>query len=386
MIRKIWQWLARPSRLAWSLVAVFGGVVMAAGLLSVHLALETTGSIEFCTSCHSMTIPYGEYQTTAHYQNASGVRAGCPDCHVPESGIAYYEAKVLASKDLFYWVLGKLATDADYEAHRLEMAETVWAKMKSTDSRECRSCHQVDAVNFALMDPKAAQTMQEGLARGETCIDCHKGIAHKMPDMSAGFKSIWTDLLASSAGLKPTIGGTYYTLATTEFTAQKPAEGVGRAGRILAQTPVEVLEINGDQVKVRFTGWRQENADRVVFARAGKRIFVAALDPAGIELVKLGESSADPETGQIWTDVSLEVWLPTSGLTADGEQLNEYGAELYNATCSACHASPEPEHYVANQWISVMDSMKREFTMETEQYQFLQKYLQLHAPDVVASE
>jgi len=33
-----------------------------------------------------------------------------------------------------------------------------------------------------------------------------------------------------------------------------------------------------------------------------------------------------------------------------------------------------------------MASMKQEFTMEMEQYQFLQKYLQLHAPDVVASE
>jgi nitrate/TMAO reductase-like tetraheme cytochrome c subunit len=53
--------------------------------------------------------------------------------------------------------------------------------MKSTDSRECRNCHRYDAMDFHKQSRRSAQKMQEGLEEGKTCIDCHKGIAHKLP-------------------------------------------------------------------------------------------------------------------------------------------------------------------------------------------------------------
>ncbi|MEA7581093.1 NapC/NirT family cytochrome c, partial [Salmonella enterica subsp. enterica serovar Anatum] len=42
--------------------------------------LDTT---EFCVSCHSMQPVYQEYKQSVHFQNASGVRAECHDCHIP---------------------------------------------------------------------------------------------------------------------------------------------------------------------------------------------------------------------------------------------------------------------------------------------------------------
>jgi nitrate/TMAO reductase-like tetraheme cytochrome c subunit len=61
------------------------------------------------------------------------------------------------------------------------MANRVWASMKSRDSLECRNCHSVNA-----MDPhkqsQASQVMFEAMKGGMTCIDCHKGIAHKLPE------------------------------------------------------------------------------------------------------------------------------------------------------------------------------------------------------------
>ncbi len=74
------------SRTRWGAAALLlvGGV---AGVLfwgGFHTALEVTNTMDFCISCHEMKDNvYQEYRKSAHFQNASGVRATCPDCHVP---------------------------------------------------------------------------------------------------------------------------------------------------------------------------------------------------------------------------------------------------------------------------------------------------------------
>ena len=45
-----------------------------------HTVIEVTNTLEFCTSCHEMEQVFEEYKQSAHYKNASGVRATCPDC------------------------------------------------------------------------------------------------------------------------------------------------------------------------------------------------------------------------------------------------------------------------------------------------------------------
>ena len=44
-------------------------------------------------------------------------------------------------------LLGTIDTPQKFEAHRLEMAERVWTSMKQNDSRECRHCHDVTAMD-----------------------------------------------------------------------------------------------------------------------------------------------------------------------------------------------------------------------------------------------
>ena len=58
-----------------------------------------------------------------------------------------------------------------------------------------------------------------------------------------------------------------------------------------------------------------------------------------------------------------------------------YGAEMYNASCGLCHSLPPTENYLANQWIGNLNAMKRNITLDDEQYRFLQKYVQLNAQD-----
>jgi len=121
------------------LVLVFVAGIVFAGLFNT--GLSATNEMEFCTSCHSMKIPFEEYKETIHYRNTSGVRATCADCHVPKEFGPKIVAKILAYKDVLHEFLGTIDTPEKYEQHRWDMASRVWAKMKANDSRECRSCH-----------------------------------------------------------------------------------------------------------------------------------------------------------------------------------------------------------------------------------------------------
>ena len=68
---------------------------------------------------------------------------------------------------------------------RLELAENEWARMKANDSLECRNCHSSIAMDFTKQTRRAAEIHSRFLISGErTCIDCHKGIAHELPDMT----------------------------------------------------------------------------------------------------------------------------------------------------------------------------------------------------------
>ena len=124
-----------------------------------------------------------EYRQSHHFQNPSGVRATCSDCHVPKEWTAKMMRKIQASlNELPAKVLGTIDTKEKFEANRLRMAENVWASMKKTDSRECRNCHTEQAMVLADQKQRARTQHEDAKETGETCIDCHKGVAHKEPE------------------------------------------------------------------------------------------------------------------------------------------------------------------------------------------------------------
>ena len=161
-------------------IVVFLVGVVAAGLFNAGLA--KTNTMEFCTDCHTMQIPLKELQENVHYKNASGVQATCADCHVPKPFIPKMIAKVMAAKDVYHEILGTIDTPEKYEAMRWDMANRVWDKMKASDSRECRSCHDFANMDLTEQDRSARNKHGNAQDKGETCIDCHKGVAHEEPD------------------------------------------------------------------------------------------------------------------------------------------------------------------------------------------------------------
>jgi cytochrome c-type protein NapC len=183
-LRRLIDWLRQPSRhsTAFLLVAgILGGIVIWGGL---NTGMEWTNRTDFCISCHEMKIPFEELKKTVHYKNRSGTSVSCADCHVASSKHPLDYArkmtmKVLAARDVVGHLLGTVDTPEKFEAYRLTMAKRVWARMQETDSRECRNCH-----DFGTMDPEKQKdrsvVKHEGaIEDGKTCIECHKGIAHK---------------------------------------------------------------------------------------------------------------------------------------------------------------------------------------------------------------
>ncbi len=144
-----------------------------------NTAMEATNTLEFCTTCHEMeNNVYQEYKPTIHYSNRTGVRAVCSDCHVPDPWVHKMVRKIQASKEVFYWLTGKIDTREKFQKHRLDLAKSVWKAMKDTDSRECRNCHNFESMNPEFQKPRARKQHLNAFETGQTCIDCHKGIAH----------------------------------------------------------------------------------------------------------------------------------------------------------------------------------------------------------------
>jgi nitrate/TMAO reductase-like tetraheme cytochrome c subunit len=184
MLKKIWTWLRQPST-RWST----GGLLVIGGLAGVlfwggfNTAMELTNTTEFCVSCHEMDqLVHQEYKQSVHYKNPSGVRAGCPDCHVPRDWGRKVVRKIKASAEVYHWMMGTIDTPEKFEAQRQVMAERVWKEMTENNSRECRNCHDYAHMDFAKQDLRAREKMQdEAMPMNKPCIECHKGIAHKKP-------------------------------------------------------------------------------------------------------------------------------------------------------------------------------------------------------------
>lgn len=183
--RRVWTFLWSPSGAIAAgtllIVGVIAGVLFWGGF---HWAMEATNNEEFCVSCHEMRENvYAEYQGSVHQSNSSGVRATCPDCHVPQEWGPKVVRKIKASQELWgHFVTGVIDTPEKFEDHRLDLATRVWTAMKETDSRECRNCHNFEFMDFTQQAGRAAENHQRALDEGMTCIDCHQGLAHELPE------------------------------------------------------------------------------------------------------------------------------------------------------------------------------------------------------------
>ena len=186
LLKRYWGTINRPS-VHFSLgFLTIGGFI--AGVIfwgSFNTALEAANTEAFCTGCHEMRNNVNqELQSTIHFSNRSGVRAKCADCHVPHDWTNKIARKMQASKEVWGKIFGSIDTREKFEENRLRLAQHEWERLKSNNSLECRNCHNYDSMDFTRQSPRAQAMHSKYLENKEkTCIDCHKGIAHRLPDL-----------------------------------------------------------------------------------------------------------------------------------------------------------------------------------------------------------
>ena len=183
LFRRVWTSLRKPS-VKYSLLGI-SSTFFVVGILfwgAFNTGMEATNTLDFCITCHEMRDNvYQEYKETIHYSNRTGVRAVCSDCHVPKDWTHKMIRKAQASFEVWGKLTGSIDTAEKFEAKRMEMATHEWNRMKGNNSRECRNCHDFDAMSAELQKQTPYRKHMKAKEEGKTCIDCHKGIAHHLP-------------------------------------------------------------------------------------------------------------------------------------------------------------------------------------------------------------
>ena len=186
MFGRFFRWLFTPSA-RWSLFTLLlvGFVVGAVGVIGTQVAVYVTGTDEFCgTDCHSHAqFVFPEHKLSAHYNNRTGVRAACVDCHLPHS----YPAKLIAKTkagitDGLAELRGSISTQEKFDRERWRLANQVWDDMKADNSASCRHCHDPTAWDNKKQSEDAVKQHKKFFNGKATCIECHTGVAHKEPE------------------------------------------------------------------------------------------------------------------------------------------------------------------------------------------------------------
>lgn len=176
---KTTSWLASfpRRRLIGCVLILF--ILIGGGLFAgFNTLVHSTSTDSFCLSCHEMKVNIltDGFKNSIHVTNRTGVKVACADCHIPEEFLPKMVRKAHAMKEVWGHLTGVIDTPEKFSAHRGEMAKNEWARMKANDSQECRACHDVSKLTKKFMSPFHKASHEEG----QTCIDCHKGIAHAL--------------------------------------------------------------------------------------------------------------------------------------------------------------------------------------------------------------
>ncbi|GHA36309.1 pentaheme c-type cytochrome TorC [Photobacterium aphoticum] len=382
-LKKAWQTFSRPSVHISLGVLTLGGFI--AGILfwgGFNTALEATNTEAFCVSCHADNVA-PEYAGTIHDKNRSGVRATCPDCHVPHDWTAKISRKIQASKEVFAHVAGFIDTPEKFEDRRLTLAQHEWDRFSANKSLECRNCHDYDGMDFSKMSATARVQMKNAAERDQSCVDCHKGIAHHLPKNMDSSGGLVSELMQLANQTRYRDGETVYSVRY--LPVYEDSALTKEAGLLNPASAVKILSENKDAVEVEIAGWRKDKGyGRVIQEDFGMNIAVASLlkeSAQNDQIVSRYEEKVDELTGLPWQRVTATVWMPKDSLINDITPVWEKARSAYTTNCSVCHTQPAEAHFDANTWPGMFNGMLAFVNFDRDSEALVLKYLQKHSSD-----
>ena len=153
-------------------------------MIGTQVMVVATGTNEFCGgACHSM-------QWVAASTRPAATRSTGPACRraatiatfrTTTPRLLWYKAKA-GIKDVIGEMRGVIDTEEKFKKERARMAEHVWAEYKANNPPIAGPATR-SLVRSSAKQKDFVRPMHEQFLAGQmTCIDCHKGIAHKLPE------------------------------------------------------------------------------------------------------------------------------------------------------------------------------------------------------------
>ncbi len=208
-----------------------------------------------------------------------------------------------------------------------------------------------------------------GQENNQTCIDCHKGVAHFAPQAKLDTSAF--DHLFDMA-------------KNTKLDAEKvyPIENIKMSDLAIINPTVELTTVSAkDETRtVTVSGFQMKGAESVIYMGEGQRSIIATLTEKGIKALTLGEATTDAY-GNEWRSAELTGTIDAPVL-ASNQPLWDYAEELDNVYCSTCHAKIPANHFTVNSWGPVAKSMGARTDISALNLEILTKFFQNHAKDV----
>lgn len=384
-IKKLWGTFWRPAVHISLGILTLGGFV--AGVIfwgGFNTALEITNTEKFCIGCHEMKDNvYEELQTTVHWSNNAGVRATCPDCHVPHNWTDKIARKMQASKEVFGAIFGTIDTREKFLAKRGELAQHEWKRFASNGSLECKNCHQYESMKWEEMSTLAQSQMKQAAEKDQSCLDCHKGIAHSLPDNMDSSGGMVSQLVSKSHNTSYTEGSSYFSV---RYLPMYEDEALTQSsGELNPASEVKVVAVKGDAIQIEINGWRKTKGfGRVISEDFGMNIPTAALSKDAAQndtLVQKFEEKEDDLTGLPWQRVTVKLWMPKDSLVDNVDMIWSETKSAYTTNCSVCHTQPAENHFDANTWPGMFNGMLAFVNLDRDSEALVLKYLQKHSSD-----
>ncbi len=158
-------------------LAMAGGALVT---IALNYAWVNSSKDEACMACHVHPHAEESWRLSSHYNNPSGTKTACVECHLPPPGSsAYVAAKVKTGGNDIWSYLFKNKEKIDWEAKKeLEHARRI------VYNESCVECHHQLFPLGITDDGVTAHLYYEDNAEklGLNCIDCHLDAGHHNPD------------------------------------------------------------------------------------------------------------------------------------------------------------------------------------------------------------
>jgi nitrate/TMAO reductase-like tetraheme cytochrome c subunit len=117
-----------------------------------------------------MVQPYQQYKKSSHFNNSSGLRAECADCHFPSGAVSKWYTKITQGMNDSVRHVFLDPEDIDHEEWKCKA-------VKSISSKSCLKCHK-NLLPAEL--PRGGFMGHRAFLRGEaeSCLECHENLVH----------------------------------------------------------------------------------------------------------------------------------------------------------------------------------------------------------------